>query len=287
MAEEDPVQLPQPLFIVSDGTGETAERVVRAALRQFQGHIVHVRTYPHVSRPEDLEILFRRAARKEALVVSTLVTPEMRAAAVAYARDHDVLYADLLGPLMHRMEGFLDQPAVGVAGLMHQADERYFLRVEAVEFTVKADDGKEPRMLRHADLVLVGVSRTSKTPLSTFLAHKGFKVGNVPIVLDRDPPKELFRIDQRRVFALTIDPEILRDIRETRLRSMGVPYGTNYGDLDYILAELEYANDLFRAHPEWPVVDVTNKAVEETAGILLRIFNDRGFATLIGEVSQL
>lgn len=284
---EDEVKLPQPLFIVSDGTGETAERVVRAALRQFRGHLVHVRTYPHVSRPEDLQILFRRAARKEAMVVSTLVTPEMREAAVTFAREHEVAYADLLGRLMDVMEGFLEQRAVGVAGLLHQADERYFLRIEAVEFTVKADDGKEPRMLRHADLVLTGVSRTSKTPLSTFLAHKGFKVGNVPIVLDRKPPAELFRIDQRRIFALTIDPHVLRHIRETRLKSMGVPYGTNYGDLDYILAELEYANEIFRANPEWPVIDVTNKAVEETAGIILRIFADRGFPTPLGEVSQL
>ena len=174
-----------------------------------------------------------------------------------------------------------------MAGLLHQADESYFRRVEAVEYTVKADDGKEPRMLKLADIVLTGVSRTSKTPLSTFLAHKGFKVGNVPIVLDRPPPKELFSVDQRRVFALTIDPDVLRDIRRTRIRSLGVPGSTNYDDLDYILAELEYAQDLFRAHPEWPVIDVTNKAVEETAGILLRIYEDRGFPGVLGDASAL
>lgn len=283
---DPPFKAPQPIFVVSDGTGETAERVVRAALRQFRGHLVHVRVYPHVSSPEDLDLLFRRAAGRQALVVSTLVTPEMREAAERCARDHGVLHVDLLANLIGQMELFLDQAAVGVAGLLHQADETYFRRVEAVEFTVKADDGKEPRMLRHADLVLVGVSRTSKTPLSTFLAHKGLKVGNVPIVLDRPPPAQLYRVDQRRIFALTIDPDVLRNIRESRARNLGLA-STNYDDLDYILAELEYAHDLFRAHPEWPVIDVTNRAVEETAGIILRIYDDRGFPGATGDASQL
>ncbi len=283
---EPPVKLPQPMFIVSDGTGETAERVVRAALRQFRGHLVHVRTYAHVQGPEEIDLLFRRARSRAAMVVSTLVTAEMREEATRCAIAHDVRHVDLLSELIAEMESFLEKTAVGVAGLLHQADESYFRRVEAVEYTVKADDGKEPRMLRHADIVLVGVSRTSKTPLSTFLAHKGFKVGNVPIVLDHAPPRELFKVDQRRVFALTIDPDVLRNIRHSRARGLGLP-SINYDDLDYIFAELEYAQDLYRAHPEWPVIDVTNKAVEETASILLRIYEDRGFPGVLGDSSQL
>lgn len=284
---EPGVRLPQPLFIVSDATGETAERVVRAALRQFRGHLVHVRTFSHVSGIDEVQSLFRRAARRDAMVVSTLVTHEMRDAARHSALEHEVAHVDLLGTLIGDLELFLGQSAVGVAGLLHQADEDYFRRVEAVEFTVKADDGKEPRMLHQADIILVGVSRTSKTPLSTYLAHKGFKVGNVPIVLDRAPPKQLAAVDQRRVFALTIDPSVLQNIRHTRLRNMGMHKATNYGDLDYILAELEYAEDLYRSHPEWPVIDVTSKAIEETAGVILRIYADRGFPAAPGEVSQL
>jgi hypothetical protein len=174
-----------------------------------------------------------------------------------------------------------------VPGLFREVNEEYFRRIHAVEFTVKADDGKEPRVLRQADIVLVGVSRTSKTPLSTFLAHKGFKVGNVPLVLDRPPPKELWDVDPLRVMALTIDPSQLQNIRKARMEAMGMPKATNYGDLDYILAELEYAADMFTSHPEWPVIDVTNKAVEETAAIILRILQDRGLTESRGEVSQL
>jgi regulator of PEP synthase PpsR (kinase-PPPase family) len=283
----DAIKLPQPVYIVSDGTGDTAEKVVRAAFRQFRGHLVHLRTFSHVTRPDQLTSLFRRAARQKALVVTTLVLREMRDLADRMASDLGVRHIDLIGELLVELETFLDQQAVGVPGLLRQADETYFRRIEAVEYTVKADDGKEPRMLKEADIVLVGVSRTSKTPLSTFLAHKGFKVGNVPIVLDRQPPRELYSIDQKRIFALIIDPESLQNIRKTRLMAMGMPEDTNYADIDYIMAELEWAQKLYKSNPIWPVIDVTNKAVEETTAVILHIFHERGFSVPMGDVSQL
>ncbi|MCB9669368.1 MAG: kinase/pyrophosphorylase [Alphaproteobacteria bacterium] len=274
------------MLVISDGTGETAEKVVRAGLRQFQGHVVHVRTYASVSTAEHLLGLFRIAARRNALVITTLVKPGMAELADRYAKEHGVRHVDLLQNLLLNLGAYLDAEPAAVPGLMHRADDRYFKRIEAVEFTVKADDGKEPRMLRGADIILVGVSRTSKTPLSTFLAHKGFKVGNVPIVLDHDLPPWLFEVDPRRVFALTIGPDALQSIRSSRLRAMGVGV-SNYDDRDYILAELEYANDLFRAHPEWPLIDVTNKAIEETAATILQVMRDRGLAEPFGDPSQL
>ncbi len=286
-AATDQVKLPQPVYIVSDGTGDTAEKVVRAAFRQFSGHLVHLRTFSHVTRMDELTALLRRAARNQALVVTTLVRNDMRELSKRLAKDLGVRHIDLIGELLVELEAFLNEAPVGVPNLFRAADESYFRRIEAVEFTVKADDGKEPRMLREADIVLVGVSRTSKTPLSTFLAHKGFKVGNVPLYLDSTPPAELFTIDQRKVFALLIEPDALQAIRRGRLRSMGMPSDTNYGDMDYILAELEHAQRLFRTNPAWPVIDVTNKAVEETAATILRIFQDRGFGIPLGDVSQL
>lgn len=284
---DDSVKLPQPVYIVSDGTGDTAEKVIRAAFRQFRGHLVHLRTFSYVTGSEQLTSLFKRAARQKALVVHTLVRKEMREHARRLATEAGVRHIDLIGDLLVELESFLDQAAVGVPGLLRTADESYFRRIEAVEFTVKADDGKETRMLKEADIVIVGVSRTSKTPLSTFLAYKGFKVGNVPIVLDRPLPKELFAIDQRRIFALNIEPQALREIRKVRLRAMGMPSETNYGDLEYILAELEYAQQLFKSQPKWPLVDVTNKAIEETAATILHIFHERGFDVPLGDVSQL
>jgi len=184
-------------------------------------------------------------------------------------------------------KGCLEAAPEGVPGRMHQADDRYFERIEAVEFTVKADDGKEPRLLKQADILLLGVSRTSKTPLSVFLAHKGYKVSNVPIVLDRPLPNTVFEVDQNRIFALTIDPESLRHIRHQRMETMRMPGRTNYSDMDYILAELEWAEDLYRRNPSWPVIDVTRKAVEETAATILKVLGERGISWDSRESGQL
>lgn len=279
--------LPKPILVLSDGTGETGEKMVRAALQQFKGHLVHVRTYAHITRPDQLRSWFRVAARQGAFVVTTLVAKEMRAHAAELSAEHGVVHLDLIEDLLGVLSKYLEMVPVGVPGLLHQADETYFRRIEAVEFTVKADDGKEPRMLRQADIILVGVSRTSKTPLSTYLAHKGFKVGNVPVVLDHPTPPQLAEVDQRRVFALTIDPRALQSIRRARIVAMGMPTAVNYDDIDYILSELEYAEGLFRAHREWPLVDVTGRAVEETAATILGILNDRGLIGPAGDPSQL
>lgn len=281
------ILLPRPIFIVSDGTGDTAEKVVRAALHQFQGYLVHLRTFPNVSERDQLERLVRMAVREDALLVTTLVRAEMREAVQSMAKEHRVQVVDLMGRLLSMLGSVLETQPQGIPGRMFRTDEDYFNRIEAVEFTVKADDGKEPRMVRHADIVLLGVSRTSKTPLSVFLAYKGFKVSNVPIVLDRPLPSIVHEVDQRRIFALTIDPTALQEIRFQRLATMRVSGHTNYGDLGYILAELEYAEALFRQNPRWPVIDVTRKAVEETAAMVLKLLYDSGVGAPTGEVGQL
>ena len=281
------VSLPKPIFVVSDGTGDTAEKVMRAALHQFNGYLVHMQVFPNVTERSQLERLFIQAAKQRALVATTLVRADMREAAKELSQQHRVKNVELLGQLLVQMTNFLEAAPEGIPGRMHQADDRYFERVEAVEFTVKADDGKEPRLMKQADILLLGVSRTSKTPLSVFLAHKGYKVSNVPIVLDRPLPDTLHSVDQNRVFALTIDPESLRDIRYQRMETMKMPGRTNYSDMDYILAELEWAEDLFRKQPSWPVIDVTRKAVEETAAIILKILGDRGLTTDTRESGQL
>lgn len=281
------VRLPRPIYVVSDGTGQTAEKMVRAGLHQFQGYLVHVRVFPNVTERDQIQRLMQRAARDRALVVTTLVSADMRGALQALAKEYRVRHVDLIGKLLAQLSFALEAQPEGVPGRMYQADDDYFHRVEAVEFTVKADDGKEPRMLSEADIVLVGVSRTSKTPLSVFLAHKGYKVSNVPVVLDRPLPGELHQVDSRRIFALTIDPGALQAIRQQRLESMRHAEPSNYGDMDYILAELEWADSLFRQHPTWPVIDVTRKAVEETAATILKIMQERGLDWNTSEVGGL
>jgi regulator of PEP synthase PpsR (kinase-PPPase family) len=264
------------IVIISDGTGDTAVRVVEACLRQFGDVPVTVQTYPNIRDAEQLADKFKIAAARKALVVTTLVRAEQRAHAGRLAKHHRLKCVDLVGPPLAHLSAFLRRQPLGTPGLLHATNEDYFRRVEAVEFTVKADDGKEPRMMLAADIVLLGVSRTSKTPLSVFLAHKGYKASNYPLILDREPPEALWDVDPLRIFALTIDPHRLQEIRHRRLQAMRMSDRTNYGQLDYILAELDYAHDLFARNKEWPVIDVTGKAVEETAAIILKILADRG-----------
>lgn len=263
------------LFIVSDGTGDTADRVTRAALRQFEGFRVAVHVFPNVTDAEHLDRILKQAAMTGAFVVTSLVAPDQRSLANQLAKAYRIVQIDVIGGVITALSGWLGEAPVNQPGLMHRTDADYFRRIEAVEFTIKVDDGKEPRMLEKADIVLVGVSRTSKTPLSVFLAYKGYKVANVPIVLNREPPDQLFAIDPRKVFALTIEPEALQNIRKTRLQAMRMGSHTNYGQMDYILAELEYAEDLFRRNRQWTHINVTNKALEETAATILSNYTDR------------
>jgi len=153
--------------------------------------------------------------------------------------------------------------------------DEYFRRIEAVEFTVKSDDGKEPRNFKKADLVLVGVSRTSKTPLSTLLAQRGLKVANLPLVLGVQPPPELEDAPQDRVVGLTIGLDPLVEIRKARLKQLGLSVDASYGLREQVKEELEFAQRVFRAHPQWPVIDVTGRAIEETAVIILESLKER------------
>ena len=281
------IRLPKPIFVISDGTGDTAYKVVQASLRQFDNILVNVQVYPEVKDRALLELYMRMAAREKALVVTTLVHRDMLEAARQLAQEHRLQHVDVMAGVLNHVSMFLSARPDGVPGRLHQADEEYFRRVEAVEFTVKSDDGKEPRMARHADIVLLGVSRTSKTPLSVFLALKGYRTSNVPIVLDRPLSQIVHELDPRRVFCLTIDPEALVEIRRQRLKTMAVSGHSEYGDMDYILAELEWAERLYRSNPSWPVIDVTRKAVEETAATILKILQERGLGRAAGEVGQL
>ena len=270
-------ELPQPIFVISDSSGHTGEQAVRAALAQFENFLVNIKTYPHVTEARRAEAVARLAAREGALIVFTLVKAEVHTAMLKAAVDNDVLAVDLMGPLLRGIANHLGggRASRGIPGARTSLSAEYFRRIDAVEFTVKHDDGAEPRHLRKSDIVLTGVSRTSKTPVSTYLAQKGWKVANVPLVLGIDPPRELFEVDQTKIYGLTIEPEALHAIRHQRIRHLGLDANSNYGHLEHIFMELEYAHEIFRRNPTWPVIDVTSRAVEETATVILRIHDER------------
>jgi regulator of PEP synthase PpsR (kinase-PPPase family) len=263
------------IYVVSDSTGETAERVTRAALLQFPDRNVRLRIERRVRNREGLSKVLERARAQEAMVVFTLVRPELRRQFHELATQFEVEYVDVIGATIHQVGKYLEASPVNIPSAEMPLSQEYFRRVEAIEFAVKSDDGKEPRNLRKADLVLVGVSRTSKTPLSTYLAGRGLRVANVPLVLDVEPPSELYELPSYKVVGLTIGVEQLMDIRRQRLQQLGMPSDANYGLREHVKAELEYAHKLFKQHPEWMIVDVTNCAIEETATIILEAVKER------------
>lgn len=259
------------IYILSDATGDTAQKVVVAALKQFRDSDADVTVVPQVRADDVIEDLVERAADGDALVVHTLVDPGKRELLQRLCGEAGVDNIDLIGPLMAKLASHLELEASAQPGGLYAVNDEYFRRIEAVEFAVKNDDGQHPRNLRKADIVLVGISRTSKTPLSTYLAQRGHKVANVPLVMGIEPPSELFGVDQSKVFALSIDADALFRIRQARLQSLGMPADTAYGVRDHIEKELAYARRIFDQNPHWPVINVTDRAIEETAGELLAI----------------
>lgn len=274
MSDAAPATLPKVLYVLSDATAETAERVLRAALIQFRDVRPQMRIFSLLRRDEQIEDALRLAALDRALVVYTIVNPEQRELLEARAKVFQLSTVDLIGHLMGRLSEFLEAEPTGRPG-QGQLNQAYFDRIEAVEFAVKHDDGQAAQGLGLADVVLVGLSRTSKTPLSTYLAQRGLKVANVPVVLGLPLPREIEQIDQSRIFGLTINAGALIRIRRARLRALNMPDDTDYARRDHIVAELQYARDIFAAHPLWPVIDVSERAIEETAAILLRIREQR------------
>ena len=266
---------PRQIFILSDATGETAEKVVRAALLQFHATPAQIRVFPRVRFEQEVRQIVAQAKERRALLVFTVVSNAHRDLLRRLADQANLEAVDLIGTLMGKLSDFLEAQPRGVPGLLHTVSDEYFRRIEALEFTVRNDDGREPRNLPKADIVLVGISRTSKTPLSTFLAQKGYKVSNVPLVLDLPAPAELFQIDQEKIFGLTIRIEELLRIRQARLRHLGMGDDSSYAQRDHVQREIAFAQSIFRQHPVWPVIDMTGKAIEETAADILRIKKDR------------
>lgn len=258
----------QQVYLLSDATGETAEKIVMAALTQFREKEVRLKRVSNVRTKNQVYEALDEALNHRAVVVYTIVNRELAQLVHRECESLGLPCIDLITPLLMRLSEFFGRSPKETPGLLHGMDEDYFRRVDAVEFTVKHDDGQELRHLAKADIILVGVSRTSKTPLSIYLAHRGWKVANVPLVQGIDPPAELFQVDPGRVAGLVIDPQRLTELRAARLRYLGQDPSAAYADYEKIEEELLFARSLFRRHP-WVVVDVTGKAVEETANEVL------------------
>lgn len=286
------------IYLVSDGTGWTAEHAVSAALGQFEhclvnrGCSVSTHLFSGIDDIEHLMEIVKHAGKEGALLVYTLADPSMAASCKKACELWGVPSLDVLGPIIEAIGSHLGVSPLGLprgaAGRKSSLSEDYFRRIEAIEFTIKQDDGALPHNLHKADIVLTGVSRTGKTPLSIYLAQKGYKVANVPIVMGIELPKTLFEIDQDKVFGLTINPVVLQSIRRTRAKSMGLAEdkSSNYAEMDYVKEELECAGKIFAQNPTWPIIEVTSKAIEETAAVILRLYHDRNHKYSMPRISK-
>lgn len=258
------------IFIVSDSVGETAEFVAKAATSQFQDGLdaVSLKRFSHVEEESQLKEIVYLAKASQAMIVYTLVRSSMRRKLLQECERNNIHCIDLLGPLVDRIGENLGQVPLEEPGLVRQLDEDYFKKIDAIEFAVKYDDGRDPRGILKADIVLIGVSRTSKTPLSQYLAHQRLKVANVPLVPEVEPPEELFHIDPKKCFALVISPDKLNSIRKERLKVLGLKDDANYAQFTRIedeIAHFKTVTDRIGCQ----VINVTNRAVEETANLII------------------
>lgn len=264
------------IYIVSDSLGETGELVVRAAISQFKIEGYQIKRYTYIQELEKLkEILDEALGNKNSIFIYTLVDKNLTKFVEDYTRDSELQTIDLISPLINALSLKLEEEPSHEPGVIRRLDESYFKRIEAIEFAVKYDDGKDPRGFKNADVVLIGVSRTSKTPLSMYLANKNIKVANLPLVIESEPPREIFEIPAKKVIGLTNSPEKLNEVREERLKALGLPDGSNYASLARILDELDYADKIMKKIG-CPVIDVSNKAIEETSGIVLSLLSKSG-----------
>lgn len=267
------------IIIISDGTGETASLMTKAAVIQFSDREISFTRYKNIRTQVQIEAIFEDAATRHDLIVYTLVADELRKTTQELSAKYKVPAIDLLGPLLNSMAAFFDAAPRSQPGLTHSVNENYFKRIAAMEFTIYHDDGKALDGLAEADIVILGISRTSKTPLSMYLSMQGYKVLNIPLVQGIPPPPEVFKIDQTKIICLTIQAEVLHTIRKARLDRLGKDprdhKSENYASMEHVLGDIEYATGIFKQNRKWPVFDVSGKALEETAAEVVRIITTR------------
>jgi regulator of PEP synthase PpsR (kinase-PPPase family) len=267
---------PLEIHVMSDSTGETAARFAEAVERQFPDEEFEIVRHPRITTVDDVQLAAARARGRRAVVMYTIVEPEFREAMRTLCKRYRLHYCDLLGHPIDAVARVSGQPATGTPGATPVLDSSYFKRMAAIEFAVRYDDGVATHELHDADIVLVGVSRSSKTPLSMYLGYLGYKTANVPIVRGVEPPKELFEVDPGKIVGLTIDAAALAEIRSERARGMRGAK-RRYADLEAIYAELERAEAVHR-RLGCPVIEVSNLAIEETARRIIRLVEQRRLA---------
>ena len=264
----------KPIYVISGGKGLAGNNMVQSLLIQYPNNNVPVIIVPDVSTESKLESIVQKAKKDGGLITHTMVNPELRRYLIKQADEQQVKHIDFMGELAEYLDQTLGIPSLKSPGLFREINQRYFDRIDAIEFTLNHDDGMSPERLHQAEIILCGVSRSGKTPLSVYLAMYGWKVANVPLVDGITPPKELFEVDPQRVFGLHIGVAHLIAHRIKRLRSMKNLENSNYVDEQLVKNEIRHASFIF-SKGSFTVINVSNKPIESTANEILNTMNER------------
>ncbi|WP_281183575.1 pyruvate, water dikinase regulatory protein [Staphylococcus schleiferi] len=253
------------IFIVSDSLGETAQRMVHAGVSQFPDLTqIEIKKFSFIKSEEELVHVLKLAKERDAIVVTTLVTEEYNVMGQAYANQYQIPYIDYMSSLLHHIQAQTGHIPTKETGMIRKLDDDYFKRIDAIEYSVKYDDGKHFTDIGEADALIVGVSRTSKTPLSMYLANKGYKIANIPLVPEVTIPYETIKKKQIKVFGLTASPQYIMNIRTERMKILGIDGQASYNDLKRIKVELAYAEEVFKKLNA-TVINTEYRSIEESA----------------------
>lgn len=264
----------KPIYIISDSVGGTAKTLTSAVLAQFPNlNTAELKRFPFITEIDQIEDILIDAEKERALIVTTLVNKELIKYVERFSEKSALYHVDLMSPLTKSMEEYFETSSIQQPGALHKLNASYFNRVSAMEFAVRYDDGKEPPGILKADIILLGVSRTSKTPLSLYLANLGYKVVNIPIIPEAQIPEELFKVPSEKIIGLTTTSRTLSKVRQARLASLGLQKNSLYADEARIKQELAAAVDLFD-RLEILTIDVENRSIEETAVLIEEYYRE-------------
>ena len=274
MDEDKKDQQIRPIYIVSGGKGLAGNNMVHSLLIQYPNNNVPVIIVPDQCEEKQLIELVEKVKQEDGLITHTMVNRELRNFLSKICEENGVKHIDFMGELADYLDENLQIPSLQSPGLYREINQQYFDRIEAIEFTLNHDDGMQPQKLHKAEIILTGVSRSGKTPLSVYLAMYGWKVANIPLVKGIEPPKELFEVDPRRVFGLSINPSQLISHRMKRLRSIDNTDNTNYVDEKMVVMEIRNANFIFEKGG-FTVINISNKPIETSANEILNTLANR------------
>lgn len=253
--------------LISDAAGRLNQNYLNSAIAQFPTIHFAIDLYPFTQHTEQLSPLLTKAKEKHATVIGSFVKPELDDYARTFCKKNHIRYLSLMGPIVAAIEEESGVPALEKPGSKEPLNDHYYNRIRALEFSVANDDGRHPNQFKEADIVLLGISRTSKTPLSIYLAFQGFKVANLPLVPESTLPEEIYQIDKRKIIGLTNDVNVLNKFRKERLRAYGIEFDGKYNNDDRIEKELTYANKVYD-ELKCPVINVAERSIEETATLI-------------------